>query len=106
MPMDPSKMMDMLKQAQEMQERVQRELKGKHLEGVSGGGKVKVVINGVMDVLRVSIDPSLVDRQDMPLLEDLIKVAVQKALTQAEEARAEHARSMMGSFGMPPDMMS
>jgi nucleoid-associated protein EbfC len=103
---DPSKMMDMLKQAQEMQEQMQRELAAQKVEGSAGGGMVKVSVNGLLQVQRVSIDPRAVDKADVGTLEDLVRAALQQALQKVEELRVEQASKMAGGMGMPPGLLS
>ena len=93
---------DMMKQAQKLQKRMQElqdELANKTIEGTSGGGMVKVTVNGRNEVLAVKIEPEVVDPQDIELLEDLVAAAVNNAL--------ENARAMMeAEMGklMPPGM--
>ena len=98
---DPSKLSEMMAQAQQMQQRMQEELKKKIVEGAAGGGMVKVSVNGMFEVTSVKIDPTVVDRADVGLLEDLVKAAVSQALARVEEARMENARAMAGNMGLP-----
>ena len=98
---DPSKLSEMMAQAQQMQQRLQDELKVKVLEGQAGGGMVKVEVNGMFEVTRVTIDPKVVDKDDVALLEDLVRAAVSQALARVEEARMENARTMAGNMGLP-----
>ena len=84
----------MIKEAQKMQETMrvaQEELEGMSLEGVSGGGIVKVVVNGKSKVVAVKLKPEAVDPDDVEMLEDLILSAYNKA---CELAQAEHDRLM------------
>ena len=98
---DPSKLSEMMAQAQQMQQRLQEELKVKILEGQAGGGMVKVEVNGMFEVTKVSIDKKVVDPSDVTLLEDLVRAAVSQALARVEEARMENARQMAGNMGLP-----
>lgn len=98
---DPSKLSEMMAQAQQMQQRMQEELKSKSVEGAAGGGMVKVTVNGLFEVTSVKIDPTVVDKADVALLEDLVKAAVSQALARVEEARLENARQMAGGMGLP-----
>ncbi len=98
---DPSKLSEMMAQAQQMQQRMQDELKTKVMEGQAGGGMVKVLVNGMFEVTKVSIDKSVVDPTDVSLLEDLVRAAVSQALARVEEARTENARAMAGNMGLP-----
>lgn len=99
--MDPTKLAEMMRQAQQMQERMQQELAQKIVTGESGGGMVKVVVNGMLEVKSVKIDVAVIDPKDPTLLEDLVRAAVSQALSAVEEARLEHTRSMAGNLGLP-----
>jgi DNA-binding YbaB/EbfC family protein len=101
---DPSKLSEMMAQAQQMQQRMQDDLKKKAVEGAAGGGMVKVSVNGMFEVLSVKIDPAVVDKADVSLLEDLVRAAFSQALVRVEEARAEGARALAGSMGIPGGM--
>lgn len=90
-------MQGMMKQMQKMQKKMaeaQEELNEKRLEGIAGGGMVKVVVSGQKELIEVIIDPSVVDPEDVEMLQDLIVVATNDAMTQAEEL----ASSTMGQF--------
>jgi DNA-binding YbaB/EbfC family protein len=101
---DPSKLSEMMQQAQQMQERMQQELKQKVVEGQAGGGMVKVQLNGLYEVQKVGIDKAAVDVNDLSLLEDLVRAAFTQALARVEEARVENARGMAGAMGLPGGM--
>ncbi|HEY1099697.1 MAG TPA: YbaB/EbfC family nucleoid-associated protein [Myxococcota bacterium] len=98
---DPSKLGEMMQQAQQMQEKMQADLKNKLADGQAGGGMVKVQVNGLYEVTKVSIDKAVVDPTDVPLLEDLVRAAVGQALARVEELRMENARGMAGAMGLP-----
>jgi DNA-binding YbaB/EbfC family protein len=92
----------LMKQAQKMQEdmlRAQEELALLEVEGQSGAGLVKIVMNGQRAVRRVSIDPSLL-ADDRDMLEDLIVAAFNDAFRKAEEASKEKMAPM--TAGLPP----
>ena len=86
-----------LKQAQEMQEKVAREMESLEVEGSAGGGAVSVRMNGRKEVLGVSIRPEAVDPSDASMLEDLVKAAVNEAGRIVDE---ELSGTLGGS--MPP----
>src|ERR1043166_9700665 len=90
---DPSKLAEMMQKAQQMQEQLQQELATKTVTGEAGGGMVRVVLNGMMEVKSVKIDKAAIDPSDPSLLEDLVRAAVSQAIAQAEEACAEHTRN-------------
>jgi hypothetical protein len=98
---DPSKLAEMMRQAQQMQERLQQELAGKAVTGEAGGGLVRVVMNGLLEVKSVKIDPAAIDPKDPTLLEDLVRAAVAQAVEQAEGLRMEQTRQMAGGLGIP-----
>ena len=93
-----NQMQQLMKQAQKMQEQMtkaQEELEAAELEGTSGGGMVKVTVNGKKTVLGVSINPAAVDPDDVEMLEDLIVAALNDAYAKAEKLYEEK----MGAFG-------
>jgi DNA-binding YbaB/EbfC family protein len=99
----------MLKQAQQMGGRLKQiseELKTKRAEGASGGGMVKVEVNGLGEVLACRIDPSLVGDQE--LLEDLLPAAINQALAKSKELHAQALRSVTEGIELPGlgDMLS
>lgn len=98
---DLSKMMKQLQQAQSQMQQVQEELASKSVEGSAGGGMVKVVVNGRHELLSVKIDKTVVDPEDVEMLEDLVTAAVNDAQTRADEmARAEMSK-LAGGLGLP-----
>jgi DNA-binding YbaB/EbfC family protein len=99
--LDPTKLAEMMQKAQEMQQRLQQELQQKTVTGEAGGGMVRVVVNGMLEVKSVKIDKAAIDPSDPTLLEDLVRAAVSQAIAAAEEARMEHTRQMAGGLGIP-----
>jgi nucleoid-associated protein EbfC len=93
----------LMKQAQEMGGRlqaIQQELKGKRATGSAGGGLVEVDVNGLADVLAVRIDPSLVEKGEREMIEDLLPAAFGAAQRKAKELHAEALRSITGGLPM------
>ena len=90
---------DMMKQAQQMQERLQREMTGLRVEGNAGGGMVTVVVNGGKQVQSITIDPEVVSKEDVGMLQDLIVAAINDAHRKADEAMAQTMGGML-----PPGM--
>jgi DNA-binding YbaB/EbfC family protein len=90
---------EMMKQAQQMQERLQREMAALSVEGNAGGGMVTVKINGAKQVQSIAIDPEVVSKDDVVMLQDLIVAAINDAQRKADE---EMARKMGGM--LPPGM--
>ena len=89
----------LMKQAQQMQERMQRELAELVVEAASGGGMVKVRMSGHKLVLAVEIDPEVIDPQDPGMLQDLVLAAVNEAGRKVDETM----QAKMGAFsgGLP-----
>lgn len=88
------KSMNMMKQAQKMQQelmRMQEELEGKTFSAASGGGMVKATVNGRRELTELCIDPEAVDPDDVEMLQDMVIAAVNEAMRTAE---AESAASM------------
>lgn len=100
-------LMKMMKQAQEIQGRMQQmqeELAAQLVEGQSGGGLVKVTLNGKMEARAVKIDPSLLKPEDVEMLEDLLLAALQDAKGKAEQALQEKMQEVTGGLPLPPGM--
>ncbi|CCQ72217.1 YbaB/EbfC family nucleoid-associated protein [Magnetospira sp. QH-2] len=97
----------MMKQAQKIQERMQdlqTELADAEVEGVSGAGMVTVILNGKGEMRRVKIDPSLVDPNDVEVLEDLIVAAHGDAKGKAEQMMKDKMSELTGGLPLPPGM--
>jgi nucleoid-associated protein EbfC len=88
-------MQRMLKQAQEMQARLQKELAELRLEGSSGGGMVTVTVDGQKNVLGLKLDPEVVNKDDLDMLQDLIVAALNDAAAKVDE----HLAGKLGSLG-------
>jgi DNA-binding YbaB/EbfC family protein len=94
----------LLKQAQERGGKLQQlnaELKGKRVTGAAGGGLVEVDANGLGEALAVRIDPSLIEKQDRELLEDLLPAAFNAAQQKAKELHAESMQALTGGMNFP-----
>jgi DNA-binding YbaB/EbfC family protein len=100
---DLGKMKEMMGQAKQMQEQMERKLAETVVEAASGGGVVTVRMNGKKEVLRIQIDPSVIGSagSDLELLEDLIAAAVNEAGRRADESIKSSMQGMMGSLGLP-----
>lgn len=98
------KMNTVIKQAQMMQEemnRVQSELEEKTVEATAGGGKVKVLMKGTKEITSLKIDPEIIDPDDIEMLEDLVTVAVNDAIRQIETMMEEGMSSITGGLNLP-----
>ena len=96
---------DLMKQAQEMQgkmQRMQEELASAEVKGEAGAGLVTVGMTGRHDVKRVAIDDSLLS-EDKEMLEDLLAAAVNDAVRKVEAHSREHMQKMTAGMGIPPD---
>ncbi|MCL2496394.1 MAG: YbaB/EbfC family nucleoid-associated protein [Clostridiales bacterium] len=97
-------MQKLMQQAQKMQAsvtRVQEELKEMQVEGVSGGGMVRVLANGAQEICSVSIDPQVIDPDDVEMLEDLVLAALREAQNAARELAAQEMGKVTGGMGLP-----
>lgn len=97
-------MNSVLKQAQKMQEemeKVQNELEDKTVEASAGGGMVTVTVSGKKELLSVKIKPEVVDPDDVETLEDLVMVAVNDAIKQADDMMAEGMSAVTGGLNIP-----
>lgn len=96
----------LFEQAQAVQQRLQKaqEDLGRHtVVGESGGGLVKVTANGRGEIVRVELDPVCVDPRDIPMLQDLVTAATNKALAEAK-ALAEREMNALAGGMLPPGM--
>jgi DNA-binding YbaB/EbfC family protein len=94
----------MLKQAQQMQSKMQTaqaELAARTVEARVAGGKVTVVANGAGEVLSIKISPGIVDPNDVETLEDVVLTAVKQALEKGRELAAEEMNKITGGLGLP-----
>jgi DNA-binding YbaB/EbfC family protein len=100
---DLGKMKEMMGQAKQMQEQMEKKLAATVVEASSGGGVVTVRMNGKKEVLRVKIEPTAMgsSASDLELLEDLIAAAVNEAGRRADEAMKSSVAGMMGGLGLP-----
>ncbi|AJA44784.1 YbaB/EbfC family nucleoid-associated protein [Frischella perrara] len=96
---------NLMKQAQQMQARmqkVQEEIAQMEVTGESGAGLVKVTVNGAHNCRRVTIDPSLFADDDKDMLEDLIAAAFNDASRRLEDAQKEKMSQVTGGMPLPP----
>jgi DNA-binding YbaB/EbfC family protein len=94
----------LLKQAKTMQSQVmkmQGEMQKKEFEGISGGGMVKVILNGAHQLVAVKINPEVVNPQDVEMLEDLVSAAYASALEKLQATSESVYGSLTGGLSMP-----
>lgn len=97
-------MKNMMKQAQKMQvemARVQQELENKEVEATSGGGVVRVVVSGKLELKQLEIDQDAIDPEDKEILEDMILGAVNEGLRKAQEMAASEMKKVTGGLNLP-----
>ena len=92
---------NMMKQAQQMQERMQKQMEEMRIEATAGGGMVTVVTNGAKQVQAIKIDPEAVSKDDVEMLQDLILAALNDAHRKADEAMSKQMQGMMGGMKIP-----
>ena len=95
---------DMMKQAQKLQSKMmelQEEMANKTVEATAGGGMVTVVVNGKQEVISITIDPDVVDRQEIEMLQDLIIAAVNEGIRRAQQIWAEEMKKLTGGMAIP-----
>lgn len=95
---------NLMKQAQQMQQKMlkmQEEMAQRTVEASVGGGMVTVVANGKAEVLRIKIEPQVVDPNDVEMLEDLILAGVNEALRKAQEMVADEMSKLTGGMKIP-----
>jgi len=95
---------NVLKQAQQMHAKIsqlQEEMAEKTIEASSGGGMVNIVMNGKQQVVTIRIDPEVVNREDIEMLQDLIVAAVNEAIRRSQEMMAEEMKKITGGLSIP-----
>jgi DNA-binding YbaB/EbfC family protein len=90
----------MMKQAQQMQERLQKQMQELKVEATSGGGMVTVVMSGTKQIHSLKIDPEAVSKEDVEMLQDLILAAINDAQRKVDEALQKQMGGLMGGLGL------
>lgn len=98
----PGNMQQMMKQAQQMQDRLQAEVAQIRVEATAGGGMVTVKMDGHKNVLGVKIDPEVAG--DVEMLQDLITAACNEAVKKVDDESKQKMGGMLGGMGLPPGM--
>ena len=89
---------NMMKQAQEMQERLQQEMSQLSVQATAGGGMVTVTVNGHKHLQRIAIDPEVVSKDDVGMLQDLIVAAVNDAHRKVDDAMKQRMGGMLAAW--------
>jgi hypothetical protein len=91
----------MMKQAQQMQERLQQQMNDLRVEASAGGGMVTVVVNGAKQLQSIKIDPEVVSKDDVEMLQDLIVAAMNDAYRKADDQMQQSMSGMLGGMKIP-----
>jgi DNA-binding YbaB/EbfC family protein len=91
----------MMKQAQQMQDKLQKQMAEMKVEATAGGGMVTVVMSGSKQLLSLKIDPEAVSKDDVEMLQDLILAAVNDAQRKIDDALQQQMGGMMGGLKIP-----
>ena len=91
----------LMKQAQQMQDQMQRQMASIRVEGTAGGGMVKAEMNGNKELLGITIDKEAVDPEDVEMLQDLVKAAVNEAARKVDEEMQSSMGAMTGGMKIP-----
>ena len=92
---------EMMKQAQQMQERLQKQMTEMRVEGAAGGGMVTVTVNGNKQLLSIRLDPEVVSKDDVEMLQDLIVAATNDAHRKVDVALANQMQALTGGMRLP-----
>jgi nucleoid-associated protein EbfC len=95
-------MQQMMKQAQQMQQRMAEQIAAIRVEGTAGGGAVKVQVDGEMKCLGVTIDPDAAG--DAEMLQDMVMAAINEAHSKVEDQKKGLMGGMLGGMGLPPGL--
>jgi len=102
--MNLDKMMKQMQKAQQRMAEVQEQIAAKTVDATAGGGMVKVVMTGDGGLKSLTIDPEVVDREDVEMLQDLIVAAVNEGKRRAGELAAAEMQKAAGGMGLPPGL--
>ncbi len=91
----------MMKQAQQMQERMQKTMEELEVEGSAGGGMVTARMNGNKQLLDLTLDPEVVDPEDVEMLQDMVVAAINDAARRVDEALQEQMQGLTGGLPLP-----
>ena len=91
----------MMQQARQMQERLQKQMAEMRTEATAGGGMVTVVVNGTKQIQSLRIDPEVVSKDDVEMLQDMIVAAVNDAQRKVDEELGKQVGGLMGGLNIP-----
>ncbi|HOJ92733.1 MAG TPA: YbaB/EbfC family nucleoid-associated protein [Dictyoglomaceae bacterium] len=101
---NPFEAMKQLKKIQEKMAKIDEELEQTLVEGTAGGGVIKITMTAKEDVKEVKIDPEVVNKEEVDVLEDLVAAALRDALTKAKEKTAEKMGGLTDGLSLPPGL--
>jgi nucleoid-associated protein EbfC len=93
--------LEVMQQARQMQEQLQKRMSEVRVEASSGGGMVTVVVNGAKQVQSIRIDPDVVSKDDLEMLQDLIAAAVNDAGRKVDEQLGQSMSGLLGGLKIP-----
>ncbi len=99
----PGNMQSMMKQAQQMQERMQQEIAQIRVEATAGGGMVTVKMDGQKNLLGVKIDPEVAG--DVEMLQDMVLAACNEAVKKVDDETKAKMGGLLGGMGLPPGLL-
>ena len=91
----------MMQQAKQMQEQLQKQMADLRVEATAGGGMVTVVVNGAKQLQSIRLDPDVVSKEDVEMLQDLILAAVNDASRKVDEQMGQQMSGLMGGLKIP-----
>jgi len=91
----------MMQQARQMQEQLQKQMADLRVEATAGGGMVTVVMSGTKQVQSIRLDPDVVSREDVEMLQDLIVAAINDASRKVDEQLGQQMSGLMGGLKIP-----
>jgi nucleoid-associated protein EbfC len=98
----PGNMQAMMRQAQQMQEKLQQEIAAIKVDATAGGGMISVQMDGQKNLLSVKIDPEVAG--DVEMLQDMVVAAANEAVKKVEEQIQQKTKGMLGGMGLPPGL--
>jgi len=97
---DPIKLMGMLKKAQDLKQKIENDLKDTIVVGSSGGGMVKISMNGQFEINKIYIDPTIFNKGDICLLEDLIKASVNDSTKKIKDTLIDKMKNLTNNISL------
>jgi len=93
--------LSMMQQAKDMQDRLQKQMADLRVEATAGGGMVTVIVDGTKQIRSIRIDPTIVSREDVEMLQDLIAAAVNDASRKVDQQLGQSMSGLLGSLKLP-----